>query len=77
MKTLTLYTKLGCHLCETAEAVIAGVQRTHSFHFVRRYITEDPADYERYQHDVPVMVVDGSEVARHRVTAEQLVAALS
>ena len=76
MKTLVLYTKLGCHLCEAAEGVIDSVRRERAFQFVRRYITEDPADYERYKHDVPVIVVDGVEVARHRVTREFLISAL-
>ena len=76
MKTMVLYTKLGCHLCEAAEAVIDSVRGEFPFHFVRRYITEDPADYERYKHNVPVIVVEGVEVARHRVTRELLITAL-
>jgi hypothetical protein len=76
MKTLVLYTKLGCHLCEAAEGVIDSVRGSCAFQFVRRYVTEDPADYERYKHDVPVIVVEGVEVARHRVTRDQLIAAL-
>ncbi len=76
MKTVTLYTKLGCHLCEDAEAVLAAVGGRRPFHLVRRYITDDPADYEQYKHDVPVILVDGVEIARHRLTPERLLAAL-
>ena len=76
MKTVTLYTKLGCHLCEAAEGVIAAVLRSHRVQFVRRDITEDPGDYERYCNDIPVILVDGVEVARHRITRERLEAAI-
>ena len=77
MKTVTLYTKLGCHLCEAAESIIATVGRQQKFHFVRRDITEDSADFDKYKHDIPVVMVDGAEVARHRLTPEQLMMALA
>ena len=46
------------------------------FAFVRRDISEDAADFQRYQHDIPVVLVDGIEIARHRMTARQLAQAL-
>ena len=76
MKTVTLYTKLGCHLCETVEATIAFILKRQKFILVRRDITEDPADYEKFQHDIPVILVDGVEIARHRMSPEQLIRAL-
>ena len=76
MKTITIYTKSGCHLCELAEATIAWIHRHHGFTLRRRDICADPADFERYKHDVPVTLVDGVEIARHRLTADQLLAAL-
>jgi glutaredoxin len=77
MKTITLYTKSGCHLCESAEATIDAMRKKHRFTLLRHDICEDPADYERYKHDVPVILVNGVEIARHRLTPEQLFAALS
>ena len=76
MKTITLYTKSGCHLCELAEATIDGLRDEHPFTLLRRDIGEDPADFDRYKHDVPVILVNGVEIARHRLTADQLLAAL-
>jgi hypothetical protein len=76
MKTVTLYTKLGCHLCDEVEATLASVAGRRPFRLERRYISEDPADYEKYKHDVPVVLVDGVEIARHRMSAEQLLGAL-
>jgi glutaredoxin len=76
MKTVTLYTKPGCHLCEAVEAVIEQVARRRRFELVRRDITHDAADFEKYQHEVPVVLVDGEEIARHRMTEGELMKAL-
>jgi glutaredoxin len=76
MKTVTLYTKLGCHLCEVVEETIAQVGKARQFAMIRRDISEDAADYEKYKHDIPVVLVDGVEIARHRMSADQLMRAL-
>jgi glutaredoxin len=76
MKTVTLYTKLGCHLCEAVEAVIEQVGRRRQFELAWRDITHDAGDFEKYQHDVPVVLVDGVEIARHRMTERELTEAL-
>jgi glutaredoxin len=77
MTTVTLYAKPGCKLCEEVEDVILDVRDRRPFQFVVRNILQDLADYENYKHDIPVVVVDGAEIARHRMTAEQLERALS
>lgn len=73
---VTLYTKPGCHLCEAAEQVIATVRGQRAFDLVVRNILDDPADAERYRHAIPVVLVNGLEVARHRLSPAEFVAAL-
>lgn len=73
---VTLYTKPGCHLCESVEQVIAAVARRHPLELVVRNILDDPADFGRYQHEIPVICVNGREVARYRLDAAELIAAL-
>ena len=74
--TVTLYTKPGCHLCEAVEQVIAQVGRQRPLEVVLRNILDDPADFERYQHEIPVVLLDGVEIARYRLTAGELEAAI-
>ena len=74
--TVTLYTKPGCHLCEAVEQVIASVARRRPLVVESRNILDDPADFEKYRHEIPVVLVNGAEVARHRLTAGELEAAL-
>jgi glutaredoxin len=75
--TVTLYTKPGCHLCEAVEQAIAQVARRRPLEVVLRNILDDPADLERYQYEIPVVLLDGVEIARYRLTAEELEAAVA
>ena len=74
--TVTLYTKPGCHLCEPVAATIAEAAKVRSFHFVVRNILDDPDDYERYKHAIPVVSVNGAEVARYRLSLAALLDAI-
>jgi glutaredoxin len=73
--TVTVYTRHGCHLCDEAIAVVhlvadgrADIQLID--------IDADPTLTERYTVRVPVVAVDGVEVAQYQVAPEQLEAAL-
>ena len=74
---VTLYTKPGCGLCEEAEEVIEAVRARRPFDLECRNILDDPQDYDRYKHDIPVILVDGREIARHHLSEGRLVEALA
>ena len=75
MTTVILYTRVGCHLCEAAEATIRAVAGPDvDLQLVD--IDRDPALTERYTVRVPVVEVDGVEVAEYEVDAAQLAALL-
>lgn len=76
MKTLTLYTKPGCLLCHKAERVLRDLQQEIPFALVLQDITEDPELFERYRYDIPVIVLDGVELCRHRVDSDRVRRAL-
>ena len=76
MKRVTLYTKPGCHLCESVEQVVARVAAKRKLDVETRNIEADPADFRKYEFDIPVVLVDGKEVARHRLTVREFEAAL-
>jgi glutaredoxin len=61
--SVTLYTRSGCHLCDDAHALL--VRHGLSPHLVD--IDADPKLRERYNHCVPVVVIDGKERFRGRV----------
>ena len=76
MIDVTLYTKPGCHLCDAAAQVIEQVARRVELRLIKRNILDDADDFRRYQFEIPVIFVGDKEVARHRVTAAELEAAL-
>ena len=71
-----LYTKPGCHLCDDMLDVLRVALRGTGIAVAERNIAVDLDDYERYKHDIPVLMIDGREVARHRITEPALIAAL-
>jgi len=76
VKRLTLYTKPQCGLCDDVKDVIDEARARIAFELDVRNILEDAADYDRYKHDIPVVLLNGREIARHRMTLPQLLAAL-
>lgn len=67
---LTLLGKPDCHLCHEMRLVVERVLADGGPALIVRDISEDPALEERYRLDIPVLLLDGRELARHRVTEE-------
>ena len=74
---VTLYTKEECGLCEQAEEMLRRLQRVIQFdlHFVD--ISTDSLAHERYWDRIPVVVVDGRELAAAPIDEARLKAALA
>jgi hypothetical protein len=53
------------------------VARRRRFKLTVRNILNDPIDEERYAEAIPVICVDGVEIARYRLTAYELESALT
>jgi glutaredoxin len=77
MRLVTIYSKPDCDLCREAEAVIRQVMTRRRFRFEKRNILDDPVLMEEFGTAVPVVHVDGQEIARYRLTAFALEAALT
>jgi glutaredoxin len=74
---LTLYTRPGCHLCDDLKQILLRVRRRQAFDLKEVDISGDPVLERRYGHDVPVLLLDGVETARHRIDEAELVRRLS
>ena len=70
---LILYGRPGCHLCDDAREVLERVG--HPFEEVD--ITTDGALHARLLERIPVVAVDGRDVAEYFVDEDVLVSALS
>ena len=74
---LTLYTKPGCHLCESMKALLANAKAQQPFELTVIDISDNPALRRLYQNHIPVLLKDGKEIARHRIDVTKLSALLS
>jgi glutaredoxin len=73
---LTLYTRAGCHLCETAASVLQAERASTPFAYEVVDIDTDPELVRRYGVRVPVVAVDGVEEFEYEVPADLLRARL-
>jgi glutaredoxin len=72
---VTVYSRAGCHLCERAERDVARLARGRADVEVVD-IDTDPTLIERYTVRVPVVAVDGVEVAEFQLDPAAFRAAL-
>lgn len=74
---VTLYGRVGCHLCDDARTVIAAVCAELGESFTEVDIDTDPALRERFSDEVPATFVDGRQHDFWRVDPQRLRTALS
>jgi glutaredoxin len=78
MTVVTLYTRPGCHLCDEAREVILSLRKPEtSFELREIDIESDPGLHARYLERIPVVEVNGEEVAELHVDAPTLRDALA
>ena len=72
-----IFGKPDCHLCEAVLQTLLRVQQTHPFELRRRNIEGDAWEFRtRYRELIPVVLLNGREIARYRLSEAEMVAAL-
>lgn len=71
-----LLSRLGCHLCEDARAIIARVTAELGVGWAERDVTDSPDDLRAYGDMIPVTFVDGVQHDFWHVSEDRLRAAL-
>jgi glutaredoxin len=77
VRTVTLYSKPGCHLCEAVRAMLDDLRGELGFRIDEVDISRDAALLVSYRLDIPVLMVDGVEIGRGRIEESDLMAALT
>jgi glutaredoxin len=72
MRTVTLYGRSGCHLCDDARDALRRIQTTHPFVLHEVDIETDDELFMRYLERIPVIALDGEELSDHFVDEEAL-----
>ena len=76
MKTVTLYTRPGCHLCDDARAKLLAVRERTPFTLEEIDIEQDDALHRAYLERIPVIDVDGDHLSDYFVDEAALAARL-
>jgi hypothetical protein len=72
MHSVKILTKPGCHLWERAKEVFSRCRQKADFVMEEVDISQNPELLGRYGNDIPVVLLDGKEVARHFVRERKL-----
>lgn len=74
LPTLTLYTRVGCCLCEDALEALGRVREAHPFELaIVDLDSEAPPDkHARYDLEVPVVELEGRKIMKYRVDEARL-----
>ena len=62
MRTITLYGRPGCHLCDDARAILRQIQAARPFVLQEVDIETDDRLFKRYLERIPVIALDGEEL---------------
>jgi glutaredoxin len=71
-RKITIYSKPDCHLCDVAKDVIECCREKVGFSLEVIDISRNPELFERYCNDIPVILLNGKEIARHFVRERKL-----
>lgn len=66
----------GCHLCEDAEKVVQTVCERLALPWEQINIEDDAELYERYQDEIPVLLLDGKKTFKYHIGEKALSTAL-
>ncbi|TCN26821.1 glutaredoxin family protein [Mesobacillus foraminis] len=76
-KTVTLYMRQRCHLCEEAKELLEELQRNWQFDLLEVDIDKDDDLTERYGITIPVVVLDGEEIQAGIININFIIEAFS
>jgi glutaredoxin len=72
VRTVTLYGRPDCHLCDHARAALERVRAKHPFRLDEVNIETDDALLKRYLERIPVVALDGEELFDYFVDEQAL-----
>jgi glutathione S-transferase len=76
LRTVTLYSQPGCHLCDDARVVLERVRSRIPFELRERDINEDEILLRSHLERIPVIELDGEELFEYFVDEGTLAARL-
>jgi glutaredoxin len=69
---VTIYSKPGCHLCDEMKAVVKATIHGRKITLEEIDISGNPDLLQRYELEIPVLLIDGTKAAKFRITEAEL-----
>lgn len=77
MCQVVVYSRQGCHLCEVVKSTLAELQGKADFHWREVDIDQDPELRQKYNHEVPVVFIDGRKAFKYHLDANRFLRLLA
>ena len=74
---VVIYSRPDCHLCGEAKQIIAAAGHADEYTLEEINIESDPNLINRFQHDIPVVTINGIETFKHRLTVDEFQSAIA
>jgi glutaredoxin len=70
---IIVYSKPDCCLCDKVKVQLKKLQASHQFAWCEINILDDPSSFKRFQHEIPVIFVNGQEAFKYRLDEDRFV----
>jgi len=70
---IIVYSKPDCCLCDEVKEQLKKLQELHEFAWREINILDDPADFERFQFEIPVVFIDGQKAFKYHLDEKRFV----
>jgi glutaredoxin len=77
MTRVTLYTRVGCCLCDEAKQVLRAARARAAFEFLEIDIDRHPEWLPLYSEEVPVIAIDGRKAFKFKVSVDEFLKRLA
>jgi glutaredoxin len=71
MHQVVVYSKPDCCLCDEVKAQLRKLQRSHPFEWREVNILDDPAAYETFKEEIPVVFIDGRKAFKYHLDEDK------
>ena len=72
-----MYSREGCHLCDIVKQTLTQFEGEADFEWHEVDIDLDPALRQKYNEEVPVVLIDGRKAFKYRMEPHQFLKALA
>ncbi len=77
MLEVVLYSKPGCCLCDDVKAQFRKLQHVRAFDWREVNILEDPAVFDKFKDEIPVVFINGQKAFKYHLDEERFLRSLA